>query len=269
MSIHTPQCRDCSRDTSQGHGLFVDRVSADWHDLNGNYFDGWICRDCMAEIDRELNASKLILDVCGGTGSWSQPYRDAGYTVIVLDPEAFTDNAGGAAIVGGSGDVCDPRYHVQGCFGMPVHGILLAPPCTEFASSGARWWKGKAENSPELLADAIKVAQACLDLVAVHKPAFWVLENPRGSMRRLLNLGATTAVVQPHQFAGYATVERNDCYTKETFLWGAFTVPTKDSRPPVLGSKMHTQYGGKSARTKRMRSATPEGFARAFYIANP
>lgn len=25
--------------------------------------------------------SKIILDLCGGTGSWSKPYRDAGYDV--------------------------------------------------------------------------------------------------------------------------------------------------------------------------------------------
>lgn len=28
--------------------------------------------------------SKIILDLCGGTGSWSKPYRDAGYDVRVI-----------------------------------------------------------------------------------------------------------------------------------------------------------------------------------------
>lgn len=28
--------------------------------------------------------SKLILDLCGGTGSWSKPYRDNGYDVRVI-----------------------------------------------------------------------------------------------------------------------------------------------------------------------------------------
>lgn len=27
---------------------------------------------------------KLILDLCGGTGSWSKPYRNAGYEVKVI-----------------------------------------------------------------------------------------------------------------------------------------------------------------------------------------
>ena len=214
------------------------------------------------------NKDKLILDVCGGTGSWSQPYRDAGYTVVVLDPEAFTDSAGGAAIVGGDGDVCNPRYHVKGCFGMPVHGILLAPPCTEFAGSGARWWKGKAENNPELLVNAIKVALACRNLVDVHKPVWWSLENPVGRLSGFLH-ERHVATFNPCDFAGYVANERSQQYTKRTCLWGSFTMPTKDHREPVDGSKLWSNYGGKSARTKRMRSATPEGFARAFYIANP
>lgn len=37
---------------------------------------------------------------------------------------------------------------------------------------------------------------------------------------------------------------------------------------PTEGSKMHRLYGGKSERTKMMRSITPMGFANAFYEAN-
>ena len=34
---------------------------------------------------------KIILDLCGGTGSWSKPYRDAGYDVRVITlPRATT-----------------------------------------------------------------------------------------------------------------------------------------------------------------------------------
>lgn len=30
------------------------------------------------------NWNKIILDLCGGTGSWSKPYKDAGYDVKVI-----------------------------------------------------------------------------------------------------------------------------------------------------------------------------------------
>ena len=32
----------------------------------------------------EMNMSKIILDLCGGTGSWSKPYKEAGYDVRVI-----------------------------------------------------------------------------------------------------------------------------------------------------------------------------------------
>ena len=27
---------------------------------------------------------KIILDLCGGTGAWSKPYKDAGYDVQII-----------------------------------------------------------------------------------------------------------------------------------------------------------------------------------------
>lgn len=30
------------------------------------------------------NSKKIILDLCGGTGSWSKPYKDAGYDVRII-----------------------------------------------------------------------------------------------------------------------------------------------------------------------------------------
>jgi hypothetical protein len=38
---------------------------------------------------------------------------------------------------------------------------------------------------------------------------------------------------------------------------------------PELGfSRQHTQLGGKSLKTKNIRSATPRGFSRAVFLAN-
>lgn len=30
------------------------------------------------------NSKKIILDLCGGTGSWSKPYKEAGYDVRLI-----------------------------------------------------------------------------------------------------------------------------------------------------------------------------------------
>ena len=33
--------------------------------------------------------SKVILDLCGGTGAWSKPYKDAGYDVKLITLPQF------------------------------------------------------------------------------------------------------------------------------------------------------------------------------------
>lgn len=37
---------------------------------------GNICNINGAEVEPE-NSKKIILDLCGGTGSWSRPYKEA------------------------------------------------------------------------------------------------------------------------------------------------------------------------------------------------
>jgi hypothetical protein len=140
----------------------------------------------------------------------------------------------------------------------PVHGILAAPPCDHFALSGTRWWKGKGEKA---LIDGLAIVDACLRAVAIYKPAWWVLENPVGRLRKYL--GPPTFTFQPCDFG--------DPYNKRTLLWGSFVSPmplvsVQATRPvaPTLGSMMHTMI-----RDKGKRSVTPAGFAQAFFEANP
>ena len=62
-----------------------------------------------------------------------------------------------------------------------------------------------------------------------------------------------------------------DAYPKKTCLWtgNGFTMPWTDPVQPEDGhSRQHLKLGGKSAKTKNIRSATPRGFARAVYEFN-
>ena len=66
-----------------------------------------------------FNEHKIILDLCGGTGSWSKPYKENGYDVRVIDPQEWLEDDFG------TGDVR--------LFKKPneeIYGILAAPPCT-------------------------------------------------------------------------------------------------------------------------------------------
>ena len=194
---------------------------------------------------------KIILDLCGGTGSWSKPYADAGYDVrLVTMPEH---------------DVRLWEYTES------VYGILAAPPCTVFAASGARW-----ERTEQEMLEALSVVDACLRLVLVCKPAFWALENPMGYLRQFL--GKPKFSFHPYEFG--------DMWKKKTEIWGYFNEPKKiplkkygflknafpcDHGHPTNRRKLPKLIGKirKDMRTDYQRRAiTPSGFARAFFEAN-
>ena len=108
--------------------------------------------------------------------------------------------------------------------------------------------------------EGLSVVDACLRLVTVCKPKWWALENPIGKLSRYL--GAPRMYFNPCDYG--------DPYTKRTALWGRFNTDLpRTPVEPTEGSKMHTRFGGKSMKTKNARSATPAGFAKAFFMANP
>lgn len=179
---------------------------------------------------------KSILSLCDYTGNWSRPYEEAGYEVVRVDLQHGQD-------------VRLLRFRHR-----RFHGILAAPPCTAFAVSGARWWAGKGEQA---LLDGLALVDACLRAVVVHKPAWWCLENPVGRLKHYL--GPPAMAFHPCEYG--------DPYTKKTLLWGQFAEPRKSPVEPVLGSKMHRIAPGPDR--ANLRSATPMGFARAFFRANP
>jgi len=148
--------------------------------------------------------NRVILDLCGGTGSWSKPYKDAGYDVrLITLPQ-------------------DIRLYT---YCGKIYGILAAPPCCHLAVSGARWWK---EKGREALLEALSISDACLRLVALCDPAFWCLENPVGRLSKYY--GKPTMTFQPYEYG--------DPYQKRTCLWGKFNKPKKNIVEPIEGQKI-------------------------------
>lgn len=190
-----------------------------------------------------LNGQKIILDLCGGTGSWSNPYKEAGYDVRVITLPDY--------------DVC--------LYSPPdnVYGILAAPPCTEF--SRAKHFHGKGKYNHDFRA-GLEVVSACMRIILTCKPKFWALENPMGYLINWLK--------EP-QFI-FDAWEFGDDYQKRTAIWGYFNKPEKTviEKPDgiikfsMLKSKdIHPEYYGKLDRQAR-RAITPRGFAKAFFKAN-
>ena len=185
---------------------------------------------------------KLILDLCGGTGAWSKPYKDAGYDVRVITL---------------------PEHDVK-LFIPPdnVYGVLAAPPCTEF--SKAKHFHGKGNYEYDF-AGGLAIADACVRIIWVCNPNFYAIENPSGYLKRWYK--HPTWTFQPYYYG--------DKYQKTTCLWGKFNIPTPQQvhrtdlpKFSMLKSKdIHPEHYGKLTRQVR-RSITPPGFSNAFFKAN-
>jgi hypothetical protein len=188
---------------------------------------------------------KIILDLCGGTGSWSKPYKDAGYDVRVITlPEH------------------DVRTYIPP---ENVYGVLAATPCDEF--SIAKHFHGKGNYSHNFLA-GLEVAAACCRIILTAKPKFWAIENPANGLLKKW-LGEPQFTFNPWQYG--------DNYQKTTALWGEFNAPEPrvSHKPPgmkkfsmLLSKEIFPEYYGVYTRQER-RAITPPGFAKAFFEANP
>ena len=199
-----------------------------------------------------FNDDKLILDLCGGTGSWSKPYKENGYNVQIVDFNEWGEN-------NFDGDI---RFFKK--LNKKVYGILSAPPCTHFAGSGARWWKDKGI---EPLKDGLSIVDSVFRIVFAHKPKFWVMENPVG--RLVHYVGKPKMIFNPCDYG--------DPYTKKTCLWGEFNIPKQNIVEPEFvilpdGKRMskihHKTFSMNPKDRARERSKTPPGFAKAFYESN-
>jgi hypothetical protein len=208
----------------------------------------------QAQLGSNPNAGKVVLSLFDHTGNWSRPWEEAGYNVLRFDiqdnPETGDVNAFGVGFfIDYFGD-----FH-----GLEVYAILAACPCTEFANSGARHFAAKdADGRTE---KAIELVRQTLRTVEYYRPMVWAIENPVGRIEQLCGLPRWRLAFNPN--------ELGDPYTKKTLIWGRFNADLPVAPvEPVEGSKMHTQFGGKSLATKNARSETPEGFAYGFFLAN-
>jgi len=203
-----------------------------------------------------INAGqRIILDLCGGTGSWSDPYKDAGYDVRVITlPEI---------------DVVTYEPPLEN-----VYGILAAPPCTKFSRA---CWQIKLKDRD--LIGGMGCVRACMNIIwrvqeCGAQLKFWALENPDGHLTKFM--GYPVFSFQPWMFG-----ETDFRATKRTMLWGYFksprktvrkrTIPTVSphSRPAGDGTQDDSKVNRKWTRASvEERARTSSYFAKAFFDAN-
>lgn len=156
----------------------------------------------------------------------------------------------------------------------PPSFVLSFAPCTDLAVSGAAHFAKKRQADPEFQSRAVEQAK-----LASYWGAPYAVENPVSVLSTLWRKPDHT--FHPYQYAGYCQagkhpefpdiIPEQDRYNKKTCLWAGcgFTIPSKmELKPLAKDNPGHVKLGGKSARTKYIRSLTPRGFANAVYMAN-
>ena len=140
---------------------------------------------------KRIKMRKIILHLCADIGSDSKPYQDhPEYEVIMIGKDIGVENY-------------TPPSN--------VYGVIANPPCTEFSTARSN---GKARN-PE---KGMSLVEHCLRIIEDCKPNFWVIENPaKGALKEYL--GKPQFKYQPWWFGSP--------WTKETALWGKFSIPER------------------------------------------
>lgn len=148
----------------------------------------------------------IVYDFFAGTGSSTQAFEDAGDTVIRIELDEYFD-AHERDVMAMTANYLTAKY------GQPDF-IWASPPCTAFsiAAVGHHWNPDRTPKTEAASFNQLLVAKT-LELINELKPKAWLIENPRGMLRKLpVVQGLTRRTVT------YCTY--GDTRMKPTDLWG-------------------------------------------------
>lgn len=228
----------------------------------------------------------IIWSMFDGSGIMGMPWAIAGHKVFCFNADE-ADHGDYESVKAKHENIeyisawIDGEFLVNalaGDYGTP--DIIFAfPPCTDIAVSGAAHFAAKSERDPSFQDKAVKTARIA-EFIAVYYGVPYMIENPVSVLSTKWR--PANHAFNPYEFGAYLPendehpsfpdyIKPRDAYPKKTCLWvgGGFKMPGKMPVDVDSGySDQHKKLGGKSKKTKLIRSLTPRGFARAVYEAN-
>ncbi|YCO04063.1 Dcm methylase [Vibrio sp. VNB-15] len=213
------------------------------------------------------------------TGIMARPWAEAGYLCYCFDaqhPDGINQN-GNITTVGMWLD--DDLSKIEDITGSDVDFVFGFPECTDLAVSGAAHFARKRAKNPNFQKEAMDLVRL-VERVGEHFDCPWGLENPISVISTMWR--KPNYIFQPYEYGGYLPIDDahpiypdyikpRDAYPKKTCIWSGngFVMPEQKKVPVLPGySEQHKKLGGKSLKTKNIRSATPRGFAMAVFQAN-
>jgi len=240
----------------------------------------------------------IVLSLYDFTGEALKPWATAGYTCHAFDiqHEGTQPDVENTQFFAGGGSISyrHADLHKVSTFkallaefwdaDLPVVFGMSFPVCTDMSVSGAAWFASKAERDPDFQINAVNHAVACSVFFEDLGVPYFV-ENPVSVLATKWRKPDYS--FHPYEYGGYIDDDQaehprwpeyiapRDAYKKKTCLWtgGGFAMPDKVAVDceGYHGNGYSTammKLGGKSQRTKDIRSATPRGFAIAVHMAN-
>jgi len=182
----------------------------------------------------------IVLDLCAGTGSATQAFRDRGHDVDTLD------------IIGGHTFNMDVRKFKPW---KKYDFIWSSPPCTEFSIAKGISCK---DRNPDL-----SLVEACIRICKTAP--YWILENPRDCLRYIIGKPVVTVKYSDYGAVFPTKYREGVVCTKPTDLWGCFPWFWSNEQP----QKQQLLKDGIQALGSRsaMRAMVPYGLSLAICTA--
>jgi hypothetical protein len=219
------------------------------------------------------------------TGLMAVPWLEAGYECWLFDGQ----HADGITRDGNLVKVGMWFHHDQlekhaediaQMVGPGVVHIFSFPECTDMTNAGSGSWAKKRSENPNFLIEASTLAKLAPAVAKATGCECWAAENPVGLLSSLwrkpnfwfnpCDYGRYLPSNDEHPLYPQIYPPR-DAYNKKTGIWAG---PGYRKPPPMRLEPLYKdnpgwkKCGGKSTRTKNIRSATPRGFSLANFQAN-
>lgn len=261
-------------------------------------FGNFIMQTFTSSNRNIMKGINVLISLYDHSGNQSKPYKDNGWLIKQVELKHGIDIL--------TWDFKNYYYdliHYLGIADCCIQkiGIICPTPCTDYALCGAKHFKRKDEDGTTEFSQ--KLVARNRQIISFFKETnilqFWYIENPKSRIHKLNPwMGSVKFKFNPCDFAGWVqtidfkkksifhyakhkefneltkdelhVILEHNAYNKETWLWGEFNHPSKNLRiePPFKENPGWKLYGGKSERTKELRSVTPMGFCWAFYKYN-
>lgn len=161
-----------------------------------------------------------VLELFSGTASFTNVAKERGHKVFTIDIEPKFNPDLTMDIIKVTPEIIIEK------FGKP-EVIWASPPCTTFSvASISRYWdNGKPKNEKTI--QGINIVLKTLELINILKPKYWIIENPRGMLRK-------QTFMDPYRRVTVTYCQYGDKIMKPTDLWTNVIFIPKMCKPGML-----------------------------------